>query len=112
LEVVLKAAVRFRLWFPIDAVAAIAILMAAAFCSEMDMEDTGVSGRGVDLDGLRVEDDATGSGDTRDGGMAILALSSSREGLALKRTGRVRVRVDLRTSPLLPLFSFFVIVVE
>lgn len=96
------------LLLPLDASAS-AILIAAVLISEIDRDDTGVSGSGIDLTFLRaeavVEDDKdmTGSGEIKDGDLTVC------EGLALNRSGRVRALVDLRTP--VELLLFFAMVV-
>jgi len=63
------------------------------------MEDTGVSGSAGDFDFLRMdvleEDETTGSGETMD---VIFPPSLPREGLPVKSSGWLRVRVDRRTQ--------------
>lgn len=89
-------------------------MIAAVFKSEIDREDTGVSGSGIDLAFLRADEgvgedkDFTGSGETIDGDFLSIC-----EGLALKSSGRVRVLVDLRTPVelFMLLLLFFAMVV-
>ena len=70
----------------------------------MDKEDTGVSGSGIDVDvdvakvAFDEDKDCTGSGEIKDGDWGAC------EGLALKSSGRVRDRVDLRTAVIPSLF--------